>query len=222
MVVTWYHSSMAGDADTIGRVNIRFPVTFSLVCAVLLAGLTYWYWRESQSSKETLIFFGAGLAAVSQVAAAFYTARILAATLKKDERDAQREQRAEARAQAQESLLMKQQALRFGERWNDPSMFHARDTLRALIRAHAVSADELQKEIDGRETNVIHVMNFLEEMATSCRYGVVDTNMMRDQFDYVVISTWEVLFPWIQKHRKTRDGDVWEDVEKLYAAWKRR
>jgi len=211
---------MVGDADTIGRVNIRFPLTFSLVCGVLLMGLTYWYWHESQSIKETLIFFGAGLAAVSQVAAAFYTARILNATLRKDDRDVQRESQAEARAQAQESLLMKQQALRFGERWNDASMYHARDTLRAVLKAHAVSADELQKEIDGRETNVIHVMNFLEEIATSCRHGVVDNSIMRDQFDYVVFSTWEALFPWVQKHRKARGGGLWEDTEKLYSAWK--
>ena len=100
-------------------------------------------------------------------------------------------------------------------------MYHARDTLRSIAKAHAKSADELQKVIDGNETNVIHVLNFLEEIATSCRHNVVDKVIIKDQFDFVVINTWETLFPWINQHRKIRAPDIWEDVEKLYASWKR-
>jgi hypothetical protein len=211
---------MTKSADTIGRITISFPITFSLVCAVALLFLTLWFWHETQSAKETLIFFGAGVAAASQVTASFYTARILAASLKKDTRDEDRERRAEERAAAQEALLLKQQALRFGERWNDPTMYHARDTLRAVRKAHATSADELQKVIDGSETNVIHVMNFLEEIATSCRHEVVDKVVIKDQFDFIIVDAWQTLFPWITQRRKTRSPQLWEDVEKLYAAWK--
>jgi hypothetical protein len=212
---------MKRGADTVGRVNISFPVTFSSVCAVGLLGLTYWFWRESQSVKETLIFFGAGVAAASHMTASFYTARILSASLNKDTRDEAREQRAEKRASIQEVLLLKQQALRFGERWNDPTMYHARDTLRSVRNAHTKSPEDLQKLIDGKETNVIHLMNFLEEIATSCRHEVVDRAIIKDQFDFIVINTWETLFPWISQHRKKSSPDLWEDVEKLYGAWKR-
>jgi hypothetical protein len=212
---------MTNGADTVGRINISFPITFSLICGIVLVILTFWFWHESQSIKETLIFFGAGVAAASQVAASFYTARILSASLGKDRRDEARERRAETRIQFQESLLLKQQALRFGERWNDPSMYHARDTLRAARDAHAKSAEELKKVIDGNETNVIHIMNFLEEIATSCRHEVVDKEIMRGQFDFIVINTWETLFPWIAERRKKHSPNVWEDVERLHGLWKR-
>jgi hypothetical protein len=44
--------------------------------------------------------------------------------------------------------------------------------LRAVVKAHANSAEDLQKIIEGSETNVIHIMNFLEEIATSCRHEI--------------------------------------------------
>lgn len=100
-------------------------------------------------------------------------------------------------------------------------MYHARDTLRAARDAHAKSAEELQKIIDGSETNIIHIMNFLEEIATSCRHDVVDKEIIKDQFDFIVVNTWETLFVWINQRRKRTNPNVWEDVEKLYSAWKR-
>jgi hypothetical protein len=214
-------------ADTLGRVQIQFPITFSAIASVALLGVTYWYWRVDSDVKNTLIFFLAGAAAVAQITASFYTARILSATLAKDQRDTEREKGDVAREAACEKrelelqeLSLKQAAFRYGERWNDASMYHARDTLREIALRHKSQA-ELIDYIKKNLTNVIHVLNFLEEIATACRHEVVKKELMKDQFDFVVVNTWEILFPWIKEHRADRGSkSIWEDLEKLYYGWK--
>jgi hypothetical protein len=218
---------MAKGADTLGRIQIQFPITFSAIASAVLIGITYWYWRVDGDVKDTLIFFLAGAAAVAQITASFYTARILSATLAKDERDAEQEKAAldrenarETREQKLQELALKQAAFRYGERWNDASMYHARDTLRE-IALRDKSQTELVDYIKKNLTNVIHVLNFLEEIATACRHEVVKKELMKDQFDFVVVNTWEILFPWIKEHRVERGSkSIWEDLEKLYYGWK--
>jgi hypothetical protein len=219
---------MAKSPDILGRIQIQFPITFSALASVALIGITYWYWRLDGDLKSTLIFFLAGAAAVAQITASFYTACILSATLEKDERDAEREKSAlereearEKREQVRQELSLKQAAFRFGERWNDASMYHARDTLREIALRDKSQA-ELLEYIKSNLTSVIHVLNFLEEIATSCRHEVVHKELMRNQFDFVVVNTWEILFPWIKQHRVERSSkSLWEDLENLYYGWKR-
>lgn len=219
---------MATGADTLARVQIKFPITFSAISSAALIALTFWYWRETGAVADTLVFFLAGPAAVGTITASFYTARVLAATLRKDERDeareislAAREEAHEKREAEREKLLLKQAAFRFGERWNDPSMYHARETLRAVCYTQRTEV-ELNEYLEKHTTNVIHVVNFLEEIATSCKYGVADTEVMKNQFDFVVTNTWETLLPWVKRHRTERKADnIWEDLENLYHTWKR-
>jgi len=219
---------MAKGADTIARVRIHFPITFSALSSIALAGLTYWYWYETRDLPQTLIFFLAGATAVGTITASFYTARVLAATLRKDERDEAREANLAAREEAREKreaererLQLKRAAFRFGERWNDPSMYHARETLRAVCYTQRTEV-ELNEYLEKHTTNVIHVVNFLEEIATSCKYGIADTEVMKNQFDFVVTNTWETLLPWVKRHRDERKAaNIWEDLENLYHTWKR-
>ena len=165
--------------------------------------------------------FSSGAAAVAQITASFYTARILSATLAKDERDAEQEKAAldrenarETREQKLQELALKQAAFRYGERWNDASMYHARDTLRE-IALRDKSQTELVDYIKKNLTNVIHVSNFLEEIATACRHEVVKKELMKDQFDFVVVNTWEILFPWIKSIASSaapnQSGKIWRN-----------
>jgi ABC-type nickel/cobalt efflux system permease component RcnA len=217
-------------ADTLRRFDIKisFVLTFSSVAILALVIVTFLYWRETQSVKDTLVFFSVGAAAVGQITASFYTARVLNATLRKDDRDARRAddydalqkartEREDARQKAQMELALKQATLRFGERWNDPGMFAARDALRLVLKQG--TEEERKKFIESQETNVMHIVNFLEEMGTSCRHELVDIKIMREQFDFVIVCAWTKLFPWIKEQRH-QDKDIWEDFEHLYDAWK--
>src|SRR5262245_38836893 len=125
---------MSNGADKIGE--LRVPIYFSAIAAIALALLTVWFWYGAQPTREALVFFLAGAAAVGQVAASFYTARTLAATLRKDERDAHREEAAQERQNASDarqemrlSYELRLAAMRYGERWNDPQMFPALESL---------------------------------------------------------------------------------------------
>lgn len=217
-------------ADTLRRFDIKisFVLTFSAVAILALVVVTFLYWRETQSVKDTLIFLSVGAAAVGQITASFYTARVLNTTIRKDDRDAKRaddhdaRQKAQmecedARQKAQMELELKQAALRFGERWNDSGMFAARDALRLVLKQG--TDVERRKFIETQETNVIHIVNFLEEIGTACKYKLVDIKIMQEQFDFVIVSTWTKLFPWIKEQRQ-QNNDIWEDFERLYDAWK--
>lgn len=209
------------NVDTLRRFDIRFSfvITFSALASLALLGITFWYWHETQSIKDTLVFFSVGAAAVGQITASFYTARVLAATLRRDDRDAKRSDDAAARHEAERIIAIKRESLRFGERWNHPSMFHARDALRKVHRHHSTSDEELKKFVETEETNVMHIVNFIEEIGTACRHGVVDSDIMKEQFDDIVVTTWRKLFPWIEKQRGPNE-EIWEDFERLYDKWK--
>lgn len=207
---------------------MEFPITFSVVGTLALFVLTFWFWRESQSVKETLIFFSAGTVAVANVAAAFYTARTLNAALQKDNQVAVRERLADERATRQEAretaraeLRIKMYSMEFGKRWNDPTMFHVRDTIREIYKKHE-SGEDLKDFIEERQTNVIHCINFLEEIATACKSGLADEEILRNQFDHITISVWRKVNPWIELYREKRGNKaIWEDLEWAYDRWKR-
>ncbi len=208
--------------DTLRRIEIRFPLTFSAVASLVLIALVIWYWREPASStRDTLLFFVIGATAVGQITASFYTARVLGATLRRDARDADFANRADIREKARLIHELKVQAVKFGERWNHPEMNVARDAFRGIMRHRDRPEEELLRFIESNETSVTHVINFLEEMATCCRHELVDVELMKSQFDNVIIHVWETLFPWIRKIRQRENAPVWEDIEFLYDHWKR-
>jgi hypothetical protein len=118
---------------------------------------------------------------------------------------------------------MKRLALKFGERWNDPSMFHVRDVLRDIMDS-PISHDELIKFVNekSRRTNVIHIFNFLEEVSIAHKHHLVDRETLDAQFHGIVVGTWSKLSPWIGTIRKDRnDQRIWEDLESLYDLWKK-
>jgi len=213
--------------DKFLQVNISFPLKFSFLASVILIGLTLWFYNEAQSVKETIVFFAVGAAAVGQITTSFFTARLLGATMQSAERDLTREalalareEKAEKRVAAHDEFILRREALRFGERWNDPAMSNARDILRGISDCKGKDPNGLLEFIEKNETAVSHIMNFVEEIATNCRHEVVDVDIMKRQFDFVVVDTWRSLVSWIHATRDRHGDDIWEDSEWLYNLWK--
>lgn len=195
-------------ADTLARIKLNFPLTFSFVGAIGLFGLTAWFAYDTRSVKDTLIFFLAGGAAVGQLTASIYTARMLAATL------AIRSDDINLRARAY--------AMQFGARFNDPAFFRVRDAIREVLN-HQGSHETVMQLCDEHQTDIINMFNFLEELATAFEKKMVDPVLTRRQFSGVVTGTWAKAWPWIQCHRIRRgQPDLWEDLERLYDGWKRK
>jgi len=213
--------------DNVMHVNIRFPLGFSLIVGVFLGSLTAVFWYVSQDFRATLKFFAIGAAAAAQITTAFFTARLLGMHFKnrEDERERERlanerEERRVKREEAHDLFILRREALRFGEKWNNPGFAQARQTMQE-IRKHRSDTKALNRFIIENEVAVLHVVNLVEEMATCCRSKLVDVDLMRRQFDFVIFSTWECLSDWIKDERKKDSNDnIWEDLEWLYHSWK--
>jgi hypothetical protein len=215
-------------ADTIGRVRVSFPLRLSLISAAVAVLLTLYFWWLSSSPKETLIFFAACAAAAGQITASFYTARMLSETIKQNDQAGFREaeslrraEKLEAAAEARDKHSMRLFTLNFGTRYNDPTMYHIRDTVRELV-VHGGTDGELLALVEKKSTNVIHILNFLEEIGTCYRLGLCEEELIRDQFDAILVSIWSCLLPWIVQYRKLRKNDgIWQDVERLHKLWRK-
>lgn len=214
------------ETDKISQVSIHFPIRFSAVAALVLVLLTIAFWAVSGDAIETLVFFAVGAAAAAQITTAFFTARLLGFQISTRDAEIEREQRADAREElrkqreeAHDAFLLRREAIRFGERWNHPEMREARATLRSILEKNG-DAGALNAYLNENKLDVNHVLNFIEEMATCCRHGLVDEPLMRKQFDYVVCKTWRSLSTWIDGERKASVDAIWEDMEWLYDQWK--
>jgi Domain of unknown function (DUF4760) len=216
---------VAQGADTIGQVSLSFPLRVSLISACIAIVLTICFWFLSSSPKETLIFFAASCAAAGQVTASFYTARMLSETIKQNEQTAQREDNhcVEQRSLRQRRTLAIN-TLRGSLRLAlepDITIRRCRDTARELV-VHCRTDDDLLTLVDKKSTNVIHILNFLEEIGTCHRLGLCEEDLIQDQFDAILVSIWSCLLPWIVQHRKQRKNDgIWQDVERLAKLWRK-
>lgn len=215
------------NADGIVIIQFRFPIAFSAICAISVIVLSAAYYYISQNIKESLIFFAACTAAAGQITASFYTARMLSTSIAQNTlafeqaqtADKNRKQELEAAAITNRHDVLKY-TIRFGERWNDPSMFNVRDTLREIME-HKGTSEDLVIFVDSRRTNIIHLINFLEEIGTAKSLGLIDKEVSREQFDHIVVSSWRKLTQWIEKYRNDRGNKkIWEQYESLFDEWK--
>jgi len=213
--------------DNVAHIDIRFPVNFSLIVTGILITLTVGFWFVTQDWRETFMFFAIGAAAGAQVTTTFFTARLLGMHIKsrEDEKEREklaneREERRAAREKAHDDFILRREAARFGERWNDPGLADARNTMEEL-RRRRFDSEKLLSFIRENEKAVTHVINLVEEIATCCKHHLVDTSLMRRQFDFVVFNTWECLSSWVYEVRKEcGEPGIWEDTEWLYRSWK--
>jgi hypothetical protein len=196
--------------DRLGEV--RFPVSASVIATAIVALLGFVFWHATASISQTALFLAASGAAAGAILGAFYSARGLALNAAAMERDVAARERDEA--QRKRTL-----ALHYIARWNDPAMYHVRDTVRELFAADHKSP-ALLESIKARETNVIHFLNFLEEVGFALDKGGADPDILRETFEGVVYTAWNKLQDWIREVRRVRQRPkIWIKVEELARKW---
>lgn len=193
---------------------LTLPIKWSIVGAVAVIVLTAAFYFNTHQFDQTVIFGAAATAAAATVLAAGYTGRTLGLFL-------QQEERVRAREAAIDGLERKDRSMRFAERWNDPQMYHVRNVFRSIMEKRTVPDAELVAHIEKDKTNVIHILNFLEEAAFARKHGLVDEELIRNQFEGIVVTLWETLEPWIKQHRKDRGRPkIWLMVQELHGEWR--
>ena len=205
---------MTDKGDTVLDVSLRFPITFTAIVVAAVAVLTAAFYFATGSFTDTVIFLAAAAAAGGTITTAFYVARTLNLYIRQESRRRDREEALDERGK-------KERALRYGERWNDPSLFYVRDVCRALFELRGKPQDEIIKLAEEKKTNIIHLLNFLEEISFAIDRNLVDIDLVRGQFEGIVHSVWQLLLPWVTKFRTDQNrSKIWERLEALEKVWK--
>ena len=96
-----------------------------------------------------------------------------------------------------------------------------RDTYREVLELRGKTEDEIKELVENKKTNIIHLLNFLEEISFTVDQKLLDISLVRNQFEGIVISVWQLLGPWVVKRRSDRGRPkIWKQVEDLYDTWK--
>lgn len=197
-------------SDHLGEV--KFPVRASWIAIAVVVGLSIAFYWESRSVKETIVFLAAASAAAGAILAAFYSARGLGIT-------AAIAARAASAEDDQQAYAARMRSMGYGERWNDPSMFHVRDVVRELFD-RAQDAQRFKEHVTEKKTNVTHFLNFLEEIAIAVNTGDSDETTLKRMFRGVVIDAWTKLGPWIEEQRRERNRPRgWIEMQELARRW---
>ena len=212
-----YYPELEGvmiDSTAVDRTVLTLPIKWSILAAIIVVVLTAMFFFVSWEWEKTIIFAAAATAAAGTVLAAGYTGRTLNLFISQ-------EMRIRGRESALDDLGKKNRAMHFAERWNDPQMYHARKIFHMLVEKRNLPQNQLIAAIDESKTNVIHIMNFLEEAAFSLEHDFVDEELTRTQFEGIVVVLWSTLEPWVKLHRIDRGRPrIWCMVEDLYIRWK--
>jgi hypothetical protein len=190
-------------ADRLGE--LRFPVTASIVATLIVIVLGGVYGYIIRKVAETVLFIAAASAGAGAILGAFYTARGLELT---------------ASALARDEIRYKTAlAFQFTSKWNDPAMFHVRDAVRGLLTGDHNSV-EFSALLTTQETNVIHFLNFLEEVAIAMERAGADPDILREAFRGIVLTAWSRLQAWaVEQRRKRNTPRLWTNVEALARKW---
>jgi uncharacterized protein DUF4760 len=190
-------------ADRLGE--LRFPVTASIVSTLIVTFLGAVYWYATARIPDTVLFVAAAATGAGTVLGAFYTARGLELT---------------ASVLARDEIRYKTSlAFGFTSKWNDPAMFDVRDAVRELLNGDHNSV-EFAEHLVCHETNVIHFMNFLEELSIAIERGGADPHVLREAFRGIALTAWSKLQAWVVEQRRRRNAPrLWINVEGLARNW---
>lgn len=194
---------MPDSSDQIASVQI--PVRASSIAISVVLVLTAIFYYITQDFSQTIVFFAASVAAAGGVLSAFFAAKALDST---------------AEQLVHQAYENKQQAaLSFVTRWNDPSMFELRDSLR-VVMSHTPKSAELLAEARERETDVTHFLNFLEEIAIAIECGIADSQVLKDAFCGTITGSWHALEDLATELRtESRNKKLWIKLEDLFKQW---
>lgn len=184
--------------------EIRLPVSAAVLAALGIMAVTGCYYWLTKDYDKSAILFVAVVAAACTGLSAFYSARALQISASSLERERDRQ--------------CKALAFQFTSKWNDPALFHVRDTVRELF-ANDHNSEAFQKALAERQTNIIHFLNFLEEIAIAIEHGA-DERILKDAFRGVISTGWSKLNSWVGQLRQMRNNPrIWVKVEALSAKW---
>lgn len=200
--------------DTV-HIDISFPIQFSILIGIIAVVLVGCYLIFVKDVSKTLIFAAATAASTGAILAAFYTGRILVQSIEQDIYN--REQLCDSI-----DFQRKVMALEYASKWNEPSMLKVRKACRKIVHLKEKGLNDVESFINsnGNIDDVIHLLNFLEEIAFASQENIADPRLLKEGFLGIVRMTWDTLGLWVKKRRNDiGDQGMWIELEALYSDW---
>ena len=188
----------------------------TLAVTFIVFALTGLYGYSNGSVDDTLLFLAIAATAGGTILTANYSARALTTALGREQTMAEREQ-------ALDLLGMKQRAMRYAERWQDPHMHYGRDTCRKTYEMVGRPAVDIIAfgENSANKTNLTNMLNFFEELSFAVDHSLADEELAREQFSGIISTVFSILKPWIDHVRATRQKPrIWIELESLNTKWR--
>jgi hypothetical protein len=191
--------------------TVRFPITASLILAVLVLGATILYWVLNCDHREVEKFGIEGLTLAAGLLSAYYIGKGLRDTV------AQRDQEMQQRKIAS--------SLRIIERWNQPDFAKMKQQFRDLIESgKAHDANYVENELTTKSetrTVVVEVLNFFEEAALVANIDYADDATLKAYFLGALTDYFTTLEPWIKQHRASKSRpNMWCEMENMLSRWR--
>lgn len=189
----------------------RISITWPLVSAALVIGLTVGFWKGSDRTRATLNFSMLAAGVVGGLLGAYYVWAGL-----KTNADLRQETLEQERINT---------AFDFVRRWNDPHLGRLRRRWRKLMRlfdgpnapdvkTHLNNVDHLEDR-----TTVADVLNFFEEIGYAVDAGVADEKTLRAIFEGIVFKYYRLLYPWISQEQERSGRPAFAYFERLRNRW---
>ena len=200
--------------DTIW-INIRLPIKYTILVAVVTFGLDACYYLATKSWPDTLIFAAATGAAAGGILAAFYTGRILAYYL-----------RLESFYREQQNLALdfqkKTKSLEFAERFDDARTLSLRNFI--IHEKQCLAPADVVEKIESNDELLISLRKILalfEDSSIAIQMGIADEKALYLSIITLVINFFECFEEYIKKMRvEINDETIYLEFEKLYRTWK--
>lgn len=209
------------------NVLAQIPVTVGVILGFVVVAIVLAYLLVPKAYEGVVILVAAALAAAGTLGNAYYVGRTLELTVQSENRILARQEELNRQAAERHEQDARQARLerssRFGERWNQPELFHSRKACRQVMDDAPKGADHIAKLLEedlDMAMNIGHVLNFLEEMSISIREEWADEEFCRRLFEGIALKLFDATETWRQQQAQRRGRTkLWAELRWLYNRW---
>ena len=170
--------------------TVQLPLTVGIVAAVAAVGLAAAF-QVFTSYRPLVLFVAAALGGAASVTSAYYAAEALATTTRQNPEAIQRAK-----------LLA---AFQYIQRWNEPAFSETRKQFRTLLaQVRGKPGEELWQLLSAdhdKRSVVLDVLNHFEELGLAVKKGILDEDVAKEYFRFIVAEYYSVFQGWIEKLR---------------------
>ena len=220
---------MNQNKDIVGVLKIHLPLSFAALSVMLTATLTWIQFSIDEKYKPILGFLVQAIGSNATAVGAFYALKTLnlnGEALRLQSMETQNIQN-EVRLRQQQEKKM-DRANQYMDKWDEPHMASARDTIREIMDTPLVNGESRRNRVlvclERRpevKKDITVVLNLLEKIAIAVEKDIVDAHVIKDFYMPIVPEVWEFLRAYADDLRDRKGvSTIYLSLENLDKSWK--